>query len=313
MRNHLARALYLAAAASTLHPAFSSGAALLLGMAIALGPGNPFAAQGRRWAPLFLQASVVGLGAGMNLEAVGSVGLQGIGYTFIGIAATLGTGAVLGRALRVGPNTALLVSSGTAICGGSAIAAVASTIGAKAGEIAVALATVFVLNASALLFFPYLGHALGLDETQFGLWSALSIHDTSSVVGASLQYGPRALEVATTVKLARTLWILPLAALIGIVRIRGSGAARAKKPWFILGFVGASALVTLVPVLQPAGSAVAWGARRALVLTLFLIGGGLTRSTLREVGARPFLQGMLLWALVGVATLSAIRFEWIRL
>lgn len=314
-----AQVLFAALALACLSPYVTSAMALVAGMLLALTLGNPFAAGTKKWTSNLLQLCVMGLGGGMNLAVVGKVGLQGIGYTVASISATMLAGTLIGRLFRTDRDTSLLVSSGTAICGGSAIAAVASTIHAKSAEISVALATVFFLNSTALLIFPPIGHALGLDQRQFGLWSALAIHDTSSVVGAALQYGPQALEVATTVKLARALWIIPLAMIIGIARARrkrasdaAAQAGKAKKPWFILGFVMIAAIVTFAPALAPAGQALAAAAKRGLVLTLFLIGAGLSRATLKSVGARPFLQGLLLWFLVGSLTLAAIESGWIR-
>jgi uncharacterized integral membrane protein (TIGR00698 family) len=245
----------------------------------------------------------------MDLGVVGRVGLHGIGYTVAGIAITLTVGRLFGRALGTDANTSLLLSVGTAICGGSAIAAVAPVVRAKPHEISVSLAAVFLLNATALIIFPALGHTLGLSESQFGLWAALAIHDTSSVVGAASQYGARALEIATTVKLARALWIIPIAlALAGLERRRSAQVAAGKpaRPWFILGFIAAAALVTWVPALKPAGQLVATGARRSLVLTLFLIGSGLDRKAVRAVGVRPLAQALALWAVVGSLTLGAI-------
>jgi uncharacterized integral membrane protein (TIGR00698 family) len=207
---------------------------------------------------------------------------------------------------------------GTAICGGSAIAAVAPVIRAKDEEVSMALATVFLLNATALVIFPLIGHALHLGERPFGLWAALAIHDTSSVVGAASGYGPEALLVATTTKLARALWIVPVAFGIGLLYARfhvfdgEAGHAKAKRPWFILGFLAMAALVTFVPALKPAGAWVNAAAKRTLVLTLFLLGCGLSREALKRVGPRPFLQGLLLWICVGAGSLGAIRLGWIR-
>ncbi len=276
--------------------------------------GNPLQDLTKKWTAPLLQISVVGLGAGMNLITVGQVGLQGIGFTITGIALTMVLGIFLGRLFKTEASTSILVTSGTAICGGSAIAAVSSAIRAGAAETSVALAVVFLLNAVALFVFPWAGHLIGLDERQFGLWSALAIHDTSSVVGAGLLYGPHALEVATTVKLARALWIVPLTFLISTVWNRGNLGTKvsAKKPWFILGFVLIAALVTWIPELQQAGGWVATAAKRSLVLTLFLIGSGLTQSTLKRVGKKPFLQGILLWILVATASLEAILLGWVK-
>lgn len=299
----------------TLHPGVSSAAALFAGVAFALAFGNPDRARTSRVTPLLLQLSIVGLGAGMDLIVVGRVGVHGIVYTALGIGLALGLGWVLGRLLETDRETSLLVSVGTAICGGSAIAALAPVIRARDQSVSVALATVFILNASALLFFPALGHAVGLDERHFGLFSALAVHDTSSVVGTAMQYGPEALTVATTVKLARALWIIPVTLAIGFLRNRRETgpAKKAKRPWFILGFLAAAAIVTLIPGLHPAGDFIATVARRTLVLSLFLIGSGLTRETLKAVGPRPFVQGVLLWALVAGGTLAAIQAQWIYL
>lgn len=198
---------------------------------------------------------------------------------------------------------------GTAICGGSAIAAVAPTIRAKHHEVSVALGIVFILNAVSLFIFPPLGHHFNLTETQFGLWSALAIHDTSTVVGATLQYGAHAVQVGTTVKLARALWIVPVTFIIGWIRSRENqpvSAEKPKRPWFILGFLIAAALVTWVPALTEVGHVVESIAKRALIVTLFLIGTGLTRATLKSVGPRPLFQGIFLWIIMGAGTLAAI-------
>jgi uncharacterized integral membrane protein (TIGR00698 family) len=316
------RALVVLIALATLSPWVSPAAALFAGMGLSLALGCTLAETGKAWAPRLLQLSVVGLGGMTELHVIARVGARGAAHTLVSIALTMTLGALLGRALRVGRDTSLLVSSGTAICGGSAIAAVASVLRAKPAEASVALATVFLLNAAALLVFPWLGHAFSLDEHEFGLWSALAIHDTSSVVGAASHYGPRALETATAVKLARALWIIPLCFGIEVLRARHRveapreggdcpPAAKTPRPWFILGFVAVAALVTWVPALAPAGRAVAALARRGLVLSLFLIGCGLTRGALSSVGVRPLLQGALLWLAVSGSTLAAIRAGWI--
>jgi uncharacterized integral membrane protein (TIGR00698 family) len=216
--------------------------------------------------------------------------------------------------IRIERDTSLLVTVGTAICGGSAIAAIAPAIRAKSHEVSVALATVFFLNAVALFIFPWIGHYFSLSQAQFGVWSALAIHDTSSVVGAAMQYGARALEIATTIKLTRALWIVPVTLVVGMVWNRGNPdapAGKATRPWFILGFLGAAALVTWVPALKPAGHVVFVGAQRSLVVTLFLIGSGLSRAALQVVGRRPLIQGFVLWVLMGTGTLGAILLGWI--
>jgi uncharacterized integral membrane protein (TIGR00698 family) len=289
-------------------PGVPAAAALAGGVAIALTLGNPLSDRTRALSRRLLPVSVVGLGGAMDLVAVGRAGYHGAGYTAASIGFCMALGALLARALRVERRTGLLVTVGTAICGGSAIAAVGPVLGADDRELSVALGTVFVLNSVALLVFPAVGHAAGLGEPAFGLWAALAIHDTSSVVGAALQYGATALSVATTVKLARALWIVPLTLAIGAVE-RGDGAGRrgAPLPWFILGFVAAAALATFVPALRPAGHLVAELARRALVVTLFLVGVGLSRESLRAVGPRPLALGVALWLAMGVSTLAAVK------
>jgi len=305
------RFLLLLGAGLALAPFTPAAAALVGGALLALTVGNPWPELTRSWTHRLLPLAVVGLGADMNLRAVAKAGLHGLGYTAVSLTLVLAMGWWLARVMRVERDAGLLISVGTAICGGSAIAAVAPVLRAKEHEISVALATVFLLNAAALVLFPPIGHATGLSQDAFGLWAALAIHDTSSVVGAGLAYGPRALEVATTVKLARALWIVPLTLAIGWqVARRGTASTDAppmKKPWFIAGFLLMAALVTFVPGLHGPGQAIAALARRVLVLTLFLIGAGLSREALRSVGLRPFLLGLVLWLLVGSLGLAAVK------
>ncbi len=297
-------------------PWISSGGALLLGLILALVLRNPYETEVKKNIHRLLALSVVGLGAGMNLHIVTQVGLQGIGYTIIGIATALILGNIFGKTLKTPKDVSLLISVGTAICGGSAIAAVAPVIRAKTQEVSVALGTVFLLNAAALLLFPWIGHLLQLDQNQFGLWSALAIHDTSSVVGATLQYGQQALEVGTTVKLARALWIIPVAMIIGMVRAKQekeiSENKKIKRPWFILGFLIAAGLVTWIPALVPFGHSLEALAKKLMVLTLFLIGSSLSRETLKSVGIRPFVQGLFLWFAMATGSLAAIYIGWIH-
>ena len=311
----LAAPLLSLGALLALAPFTPSAAALVGGAVLALSLGNPHQNRTQAWTHRLLPLAVVGLGADMNLRAVARVGLHGLGYTALSLSIVLALGWWLARLFKVERDAGLLISVGTAICGGSAIAAVAPVLRAKEHEISVALATVFLLNAAALVVFPPIGHAAGLSQDGFGLWAALAIHDTSSVVGAGLAYGPRALEVATTVKLARALWIVPLTLGIGwIVARRGKAGPDAPpmpKPWFIAGFLATAAFVTFVPALHGAGQAVAFGARRLLVLTLFLIGAGLSREALGSVGLRPFLQGLVLWLLVGSLGLGVVKLGWL--
>lgn len=295
-------------------PGLAPWAGLLLGVGVSLIWSNPYAARTRPLVSTLLAWCVMGLGAAMDLRTVLVVGMQGFGYTFAGIGLTLGLGLLLMRGLKVRRDAGILISVGTAICGGSAIAAAAPVLHADEEDVSVALGTVFLLNAAALLLFPWVGHALHLGERAFGLWAALAIHDTSSVVGAAAGYGSLALTVATTTKLARALWIVPLTLSLGawMARRTGSEATRAKRPWFILGFLGAAALVSLFPALRPAGALVAAFAKRGLVLTLFLLGLGLSRESLQRVGFRPLLLGLMLWVLAGGLSLGAVQLGWIR-
>lgn len=317
-RQNAARVIVPLLAVGSLVPGVGTGAGLVAGITVALALGNPWAARTKRLTTPLLQGAVVGLGCGMDLDVVLQAGLHGLGFTAAGIALCLAAGAALGKLLHVARDVGVLVTVGTAICGGSAIAAVVPAIRAREHDATVALAVVFLLNAAGLFIFPWLGHALSLDEHRFGLWAALAIHDTSSVVGASSSYGPLALQTATTVKLARALWIVPLAFGLGAWASRAApahessserpaGRPAVKPPWFILGFIVAAAITTWIPALHEAGLVVARVARQLLVLTLFLIGSHLTRASLRAVGIRPLVLGVLLWILVGAGSLAAIE------
>jgi uncharacterized integral membrane protein (TIGR00698 family) len=296
----------------TLTPWASPPVALGLGVALALLVGNPDPVRTGSIARLLLQAAIVGLGFGMPLGVVLSSGAIGIGYTALGLAAAITMGLLLGRWLRIEQRTSLLITAGTSICGASAIAAVGPAIGATAEAMSVSLATIFILNAVALYLFPPVGHLLGLSEHQFAVWAALAIHDTSSVVGAAASFGAAALGEATVLKLARALWIVPLtigaAALVHRPAAAGEPDARRRAvPWFIAAFLLAALARSVLPdSAAPALDAVAQGARKALALTLFLIGLGITRGTIASVGFRPMLQGILLWAALGGLTLAAV-------
>lgn len=281
--------------------------ALALGLALALTLGSPFKTS--KQTRMLLQASVVGLGFGMNLQKVFEAGRSGILFTLATIVGTLVVGYALGRMLRVGSGTAHLISSGTAICGGSAIAAVGPVIGATDEEMSVSLGTVFILNSIALFIFPLIGAALHLTQQQFGIWSAIAIHDTSSVVGAAAAYGAEALQIATTVKLTRALWIVPLTlgTAYAFRRRMSSGANRVVIPWFILFFLVASVIRTYVPAPQIAWDVIVRIARIGLTVTLFLIGSALSRKSLAAVGFRPLILGVMLWVLVSAAGLWAVR------
>ncbi len=278
--------------------------ALALGLIFALTLGSPFNTS--RQTKLLLQISVVGLGFGMNLQKVFEAGRSGILFTLATIAGTLILGYLLGRAMNISSGTAHLISSGTAICGGSAIAAVGPVIGATDEEMSVSLGTVFILNSIALFIFPAIGAALHLTQSQFGIWSAIAIHDTSSVVGAAAAYGAEALQVATTVKLTRALWIVPLT-LGTAYAFRRSTAGRVAIPWFILFFLIASVIRTYVPAPQLTWDVLVRIARIGLTVTLFLIGSALSRKSLAAVGFRPLILGVILWVLISAAGLWGVR------
>jgi uncharacterized integral membrane protein (TIGR00698 family) len=284
--------------------------ALALGLVYGFSFVHPYHLETKQLSRVLLQASVVGLGFGMNLEQVMQAGRSGFLYTAGSITFALLLGWGLGKMLRVTKSISFLISAGTAICGGSAIAAVAPITNAGQEEIAVSLGTVFVLNSIALLIFPPIGSLLHLTQTQFGLWAALAIHDISSVVGATAKYGPLALTVGTTVKLARALWIVPLS--VGTALAKKS-KAHIQWPWFILFFCLAAVANTYLPRFHQAYPVLRHLGVIGLTVTLFLIGTGLSVRTLREVGARPLLQGVLLWGCVAIGSLALILGGWIHL
>lgn len=299
--------LYLAGALASLWwraPAL----ALLIGSALALALGNPLAAASERASRWLIQASIVGLGFGMPLGAVASAGWAGIGVTVLAIGVCFAVGPWLGRRLRIDRDTSILITVGTAICGGSAIAAMSVAIGASARATAAALAILFALNAVALGLFPSVGQALQLTDHQFATWAAIAIHDTSSVVGAAASYGPAALLEATILKLARALWIVPLTLVAGFVAHRKTGAERRITiPWFIGCFVLASLLRSILGPAAPAlTDGIVFVARLAMVAALFLIGTTLEPATLRAVGLRPVVLALVLWVLISSQTLFLV-------
>lgn len=309
--------------------------ALGLGVVFGLAFEHPFAALSRRASKILLQLSVIGLGFGMNLQQVLKAGSSGFIYTLCGIAFALTLGWLLGRLFQVQSNSSYLISVGTAICGGSAIAAVAPVIDASDEQLSVSIGTVFILNAIGLIVFPPLGQHLQLTQSQFGLWAALAIHDTSSVVGAGAKYGAIALAVATTVKLARALWIVPVTLATAALQHKHAGLQdidlgddeisvetehekktakhRIHWPWFILFFLLAAVMNTYVAPGNAGYALAAKVAKVGLTATLFLIGTGISRRSLREVGVRPLAQGVTLWIIVAVVTLLLIRAGWIAI
>ncbi|MBL8122798.1 MAG: putative sulfate exporter family transporter [Blastocatellia bacterium] len=293
-----------------LSPYGSPPIALALGLVLAFTVTNPFPKLTGKPTKYLLQASVVLLGFGMNLGAVYKAGKDGILFTIATIFGTLILGYFVGKLLNVQRKTSALISSGTAICGGSAIAAVGPAINAEPEEMSVSLGTVFVLNSVALFAFPLIGHAIGLTQDQFGIWSAIAIHDTSSVVGASQAFGEQALAIATTVKLARALWIAPVAFMFAFLYRKADAGSKTKIaiPWFIFLFVAAAAFRTYAPafILPSIFDSLVSAAKAGMTVTLFLIGASLSRETLRAVGVRPLIQGVLLWIVISLVSLWAV-------
>lgn len=288
--------------------------ALVAGLAFGLSFVHPFPREGAEVTKFLLQASVVMLGFGMNLGEVIRAGRAGFLFTAIGLAFALLLGLGLGKLMRVRPKASLLITCGTAICGGSAIAAIAPIANAGEEDMAVAMGTVFTLNAVALLLFPFIGWHFHLTQTQFGLWAALAIHDTSSVVGAAAHYGQLALAIGTTVKLARALWIIPVALVTAMIFSRQTTEkAKLKIPWFIGLFVLAAVARTYVPLNVALFAKMSALGKSGLTVVLFLIGTGLSRETIRRVGVRPMLQGIALWIVIASVSLMAIRAGWIAL
>ena len=296
---------------------------LAMGLGFALLVEHPYPTHARRWAHFLLQASVVLLGFSMNLGKVLAAGREGLVYSAIGISLTLALGLFLGKLLRVERFSSTLISAGTAICGGSAIAALGPVLAAGEEAMAVSLGAVFVLNSVALFLFPALGHWLGLTQAQFGVWAALAIHDTSSVVGAAAKFGAGALAIAVPIKLVRALWIVPVSIGYAILlrsQTKDGNHAKVKAPWFLLWFLIAAAVATVLPSWLPTlAGALHWSfnslttlGKSGLAVTLFLIGSSLNRRALARVGTTPLLQAVLLWIVSATASLWAIQHGWIR-
>ena len=296
--------IFLLAVVLCLSPFISPPIALLMGLVIAQFIGHPYLHLNHKATHILLQISVVGLGFGMNVKSAMKAGKEGILFTIVSIIGTLVIGFFMGKFLKIEKKTSYLISTGTAICGGSAIAAISPVIKAEEKQISVALGTIFILNSVALLLFPVIGHALNLSQTQFGLWCAIAIHDTSSVVGAASKYGTQALEIATTVKLARALWIIPVAFLSTFIFKNKGG--KIKIPYFIGLFVLAMIVNTYVPFVTQYSHYLTGFAKAGLTLTLFLIGCGLSRKVLQSVGLKPLIQGVVLWAIISTVALWAV-------
>ncbi|KIX22167.1 membrane protein [Flavobacterium sp. 316] len=296
--------IFLLAVVFCLSPLITPPIALLMGLIIAQFIGHPYLHLNHKATHILLQFSVVGLGFGMNITSALQVGKEGLFFTILSIIGTLIAGFFIGKFLNIEKKTSYLISTGTAICGGSAIAAISPVIKANEKQISVALGTIFILNSIALILFPFIGHQLNLSQTQFGMWCAIAIHDTSSVVGAANKYGSEALEIATTVKLARALWIIPLAFLSTLL-FKNKGI-KIRIPYFIGLFVLAMIANTYIPIVQQYNHYVTGLAKAGLTLTLFLIGCGLNRKTLTSVGFKPLIQGLIVWLVIMLGSLFMI-------
>ncbi|MDY5638524.1 MAG: putative sulfate exporter family transporter [Parabacteroides sp.] len=288
-------------------PFVTPAIALFAGLAFALTAGQPYPKFSKKTSKYLLQFSVVGLGFGMNLYASLQSGKEGMLFTIVSVFAVLALGIWLGKRLLIDRKTSYLIAAGTAICGGSAIAAVGPVVKADDNQMSMSLGTIFILNAIALFIFPPIGHLLGLTQEQFGLWAAIAIHDTSSVVGAGAAYGETALEIATMVKLTRALWIIPIT-ILTMFLFKQKGA-KITIPWFILFFILAMVANTFLSLPEALTRSVVWAAKQGLTLTLFLIGAGLSRQVIRQVVIRPMVQGILLWIFIGAISLGVILLE----
>lgn len=298
------RIVFLLVALFCLMPFMSPPLALLLGLVLAQLMKHPYRHLNQKATSLLLKVSVIGLGFGMNIFSAIKAGREGFLFTVVSIFGVLILGFLLGKVFKIESKTAFLVSSGTAICGGSAIAALSPVMNAGEQEISVSLGIVFILNSVALFVFPTIGHLLGLSQSQFGMWCAIAIHDTSAVVGAASKYGEQALEIAATVKLVRALWIIPVA--LGTAFIFNSNQHKVQLPYFIGLFILAMLANTFLPFVKLMAPYLVMVAKSGLTLTLFLIGSGLSFKVIRIVGIKPFLQGLILWTVISCASLWAI-------
>jgi uncharacterized integral membrane protein (TIGR00698 family) len=306
MKSNINRPLFFIGIAVCLFPFISPAIALFMGLLLGFTVSNPYIKQSSKVSKYLLQFAVVGLGFGMNLFESLQSGKEGMLFTVVSVVGVLALGYWLGRHMLIDSKTTYLISSGTAICGGSAIAAVAPILNASPNQMSVSLGTIFILNAVALFIFPPIGHLLELTQEQFGLWAAIAIHDTSSVVGAGAAYGDKALEVATMVKLTRALWIIPLS--IATTFFFKQKDAKVKIPWFIFFFILAMVLNTIFNLPDKLTSFIVMLSKKGMTITLFLIGSGLSLKVLKSVGMRPLVLGVSLWMFIGIISLIAILF-----
>lgn len=305
MKENIAKILFVLLAVASLF--VSPAIALFAGIVLALLLGNPYPVFSKKVSKYLLQVAVVGLGFGMNLHESLAAGKEGILFTIVSVIGVMCIGCLLGKAMGILPKLSYLISAGTAICGGSAIAAVAPVVKADDNQTSMSLAVIFTLNAIALFIFPPIGHMLGLDQNQFGTWAAIAIHDTSSVVGAAQMYGDEALKVATTIKLTRALWIIPLS-LVSMLffRQKDGGKTKVTIPWFIFLFILAMVFNTYVEIPETVSKAISLFSHKSLSLTLFLIGSGMSIEAIRKTGIKPVLLGVALWFIISVVTIFVV-------
>lgn len=278
--------------------------ALFIGLFYALVFKNPYPKFNKKASKYLLQASVVGLGFGMNVTEALKSGSNGMLFTIVSVVGVMIIGVLIGRMMHINKKTSYLISSGTAICGGSAIAAIGPTLKANEDEMAVSLGVIFILNAIALFIFPPIGHFFGLNETQFGTWAAIAIHDTSSVVGAGDAYGQLALQTGTLIKLTRALWIIPLA--IVTMFIFRDNSKKISIPWFIFLFIVAMLINTYCNLSNELTSSIAWLAKKGLILTLFFIGASLSMKTIKHIGIKPLILATILWFIIGIGSFIVV-------
>ena len=306
MKSKINKPLFFIGIVACLLPFVSPAIALFMGLLLGFTVGNPYPQQSSKVSKYLLQFAVVGLGFGMNLHQSLQSGKEGMLFTIVSVIGVLSIGYWLGRKMLLDSKTSYLISSGTAICGGSAIAAVAPILKASPNQMSISLGTVFILNAIALFIFPPIGRLLELTQEQFGMWAAIAIHDTSSVVGAGAAYGTKALEVATMVKLTRALWIIPIS--IATTFFFKQKESKIKIPWFIFFFILAMIANTAFNLPQNITAFIGMLSKKGMTVTLFLIGSGLSIKTLRTVGAKPLILGVTLWIVIGVVSLGVILF-----
>ncbi len=280
--------------------------ALIMGFLVSVFLGNPLKIG--KLINLLLKISIIGLGFSINLREALVVGKEGFFLTIISISLVFFLGYLIGKLFKIDTVIIHLISTGTAICGGSAIAAVGPAINAKQDEMSVSLATVFFLNTIGLLLFPAIGHFIGMDEYKFGLWSAIAIHDTSSVVGAASTYGSEALETATTVKLVRALWIIPLVIISVFAFKNKSTHSKISYPWFILFFFIAIIINTYIPVISLINHDIAKVSKTGMIVTLFLIGSEISFDKIKQVGWKALLLGIFLWIIISILSFIGIKY-----